>query len=117
MTSESYCEKILPFIRHENCLKPHLILVQDNTPCHKATGTMRAYDRLSMNHMFLPVFSSDLNPIESLWNKMKDHSAMRCQEEGRDPSSLGIKGQFLFRSCQAELKKHEKELLLTNCCT
>lgn len=97
MTSESYCERILPLIRHEMDLKPHLILMQDNAPCHKAARTMREFDRLRINYMIWPALSPDLNPIESLWNTMKDHIAMRCREEGRDPSGQGRRRPISFQ--------------------
>lgn len=34
MNPQSYCERILHFINHELQVKPHLISMQDNAPCH-----------------------------------------------------------------------------------
>lgn len=70
-------------------MKPYLVLMQYNAPFHKAVGTMREIDRLWINHMFWPAFSPDSDPIESLWNTIRVHVAIRCREEERDPSGHG----------------------------
>lgn len=36
--------------------------------------------------MFRPAFSPDLNLIESLWNKIRDHIRMIFREEAWDPN-------------------------------
>lgn len=81
MTSQSYCARVLPLINHEIQVKPNLILMQDNAPCHKAQNTAAEFDRLGISSMHWPAFSPDLNPIESLWNTMKDYIAMKCRED------------------------------------
>ena len=66
---------------HKILVKPNLILMQDNAPCHRAQNTATEFDRLGISSMHWPAFSPDLNPIESLWNTMKDYIAMKYQED------------------------------------
>lgn len=89
MTSERYSAKILPLIRHEISMKPIAILIKNNAPCQKTAKTMKGLDGLNINYMSFPAFSLLLNPIESLWNTMKDQIAMRYREEGRNPRCQG----------------------------
>ena len=46
------------------------MLVQDNLSVHKAGVIKQLYDS-TFRHMFLPTYSSVLNPIERVWNVIK----------------------------------------------
>ena len=93
LTSQSYCARALPLINHEIQVKPYLILMQDNAPCHKAQNTVTELDRLGISSIHWPASSPVLNPIESLWNAMKDYIAMKCREDISE-SRHGRRRQF-----------------------
>ena len=65
--------------------------MQDNAPCHKAVRTMVELDRLGIYLIPWPAFSPDLNPIESLWNSMKDYISVKCQEDRGNENGHGQK--------------------------
>jgi transposase len=44
----------------------------DNLSPHKSAETLRLIQRLGANVLFLPAYSPDLNPIEKMWNKLKE---------------------------------------------
>ena len=52
------------------CRNDPAVVVQDNLSVHKAGPVMRLYDP-GFRHMFLPTYSSVLNPIERVWNVIK----------------------------------------------
>ena len=59
----------------ENFLAPTLssadIVLLDNSSVHKANGVLDSLIERGVIVMFLPPYSSDFNPIEMLWSKMK----------------------------------------------
>ncbi|OAL38310.1 hypothetical protein AYO20_02369 [Fonsecaea nubica] len=72
ITSETYCERIVPLIQGWIRLNPGLLYMQDNAPAHAARLTIDELQERGINCIFWPAFSPDLNPIETVWNEMKD---------------------------------------------
>ena len=64
-------------------LKPGQIVVMDNLSVHKRSGVLEAIEAVGCAVWFLPPYSPDLNPIESMWSKVKASLrklAARCFE-------------------------------------
>jgi DDE superfamily endonuclease/Transposase len=76
ITSESYREHVVPLIdrsiQQARERGQHLILIQDNAPAHTARATREELDRRGIQYDKWPPFSPDLNPIEMVWNWMKE---------------------------------------------
>jgi hypothetical protein len=47
--------------------------MQDPAPGHRAGFTLNELQERGITPIFWPPFSPDLNPIEAIWNKMKDY--------------------------------------------
>lgn len=73
INSESYCERILPLIHGWIRLNPGLLFMQDSAPGHTAQSTIQELRERGISPIFWPPFSPDLNPIETIWNWMKDY--------------------------------------------
>lgn len=73
MTSKSYCEHILPLIKMAKESNPSLLLMQDGAACHASQSTMEVLHAEGIEPIVWPPFSPDLNPIESIWNSMKNY--------------------------------------------
>lgn len=76
----TYVEKILcPTLRRGD------ILIMDNLAPHKSAPTLQLLARSGVQVLFLPAYSPDLNPIEKMWSKVKNHLR---GAEARTPDEL-----------------------------
>ena len=73
INATSYQEHTVPIIHGWLRLNPTLVLMQDGAPGHKAGGTIQELNERNIYPIFWPAFSPDLNPIETVWNRMKDY--------------------------------------------
>ena len=62
----AYVEQILV-----PALRPGMVVVMDNLPCHKVVGVREAIDGVKCRLEYLPAYSPDLNPIEKAFSKLK----------------------------------------------
>ena len=53
-------------------MHPDLVLMQDGARGHTARATMAEFEERGIHPIAWPPYSPDLNPIESVWNYMKD---------------------------------------------
>ena len=54
-------------------LKRGEIVLMDNLPVHKVAGVAEAIERAGATLIYLPKYSSDFNPIELAFSKIKAH--------------------------------------------
>jgi transposase len=73
INKKTYCERIIPLVHGWIRINPGLLFMQDNAPGHAAGLTIEELRERDVNSMVWPPFSPDLNPIETLWNWMKDY--------------------------------------------
>ncbi|SRR6266487_6271148 len=69
----SYSGIIIPIV--QEILQQYLDLYfqQDNAKGHVASFTKSVFNSIGIQPIYWPPFSLDLNPIETLWNDMKDY--------------------------------------------
>jgi hypothetical protein len=72
INSASYCEHIVPVIHGWMRMNPGLSFMQDGAPGHRAQSTIDDLIERGIKEDW-PPFSPDLNPIETVWNWMKDY--------------------------------------------
>ena len=73
ITAERYSERIVPLIHGTVSMRPDLVVMQDNAPSHSAARTKRELSERNIVPLEWPPFSPDLNPIEHVWNMMKNY--------------------------------------------
>lgn len=52
-------------------LRPGDIVILDNLAAHKSQESCKTIEERQAEMRFLPAYSPDLNPIEKMWNKVK----------------------------------------------
>jgi len=78
---ESYSARVVPLIDGWFRLNPQLQVMQDGAPGHTGGNTKMELQERGIPTIFWPAFSPDLNPIEIVWNKMKDYIALNFPEK------------------------------------
>jgi len=72
INKDSYIEYTIPVIDEFIHRYPELFLMQDHAPGHAAKLTFTEFEKRRIQLIFWPPFSPDLNPIETVWNLIKD---------------------------------------------
>lgn len=63
----------MPLVHSWLRLNPNLQFMQDRAPGHSAAYTIEELNERGIYPIFWLAYSPDLNPIEAVWNKMKDY--------------------------------------------
>jgi transposase len=120
--SEKYCQRIVPLIdgfmqqeKHEKDID--LLLMQDSAPGHASVYTRRRMANLGFQPIYWPAKSPDLNPIESIWDDMKDWVDERLPSDDRDLpySTLRELVQGAWDSIPAERFYHQISTMPARC--
>ena len=112
--SEQYCKRIVPLIADEVSRRPGMLLMQDNAPPHSPRMTVTELRERGISTIEWPPCSPDLNPIESVWNKMKCFIQDKYPDlgEGRKRSSHEIR-EIVEEAWEIVSSKDSMNLLLT----
>ena len=95
--SETYYQKIVPLIDGMVSMRPWLSVMQDNAPPHAAARTMEEMGERAITPIPWPPNSPDLNPIEAVWDFMKDYIQLNYpslgsgKNQSRDKLRLVVK--------------------------
>jgi transposase len=54
-------------------MNPELILMQDGAPGRSAKDTLNDLNERGVCPIFWPAFPPDLNPVETVWGRVKDY--------------------------------------------
>lgn len=78
---QSYSDRIIPLIDGWIRMNPNIQLMQDGAPGHTGGNTRAELLDRGIRSIFWPAYSPDLNPIETVWNSMKDYVAENYPEK------------------------------------
>jgi transposase len=84
--------------------RPGDLVVLDNLSSHKTAEVRRAFARHRTNHLYLPPYSPDLNPIENAFSKLK--RLVRSAAERTVDGLWAAIGRLLDRFRPAECRNY-----------
>ena len=85
-------------------LKPGDIVVMDNLSAHKVAGVQTAIEAVGARVLYLPPYSPDLNPIETVFSKFK--WLVRSAEERTVEALWKVCGELIDEFPEAECRNH-----------
>jgi transposase len=74
-TAETYSKHIVPIVDGWIRMHPNHIFMHDNAPGHSGELTVEELESRGIRVLVWPPFFPDLNPIKTVWDKMKDYIA------------------------------------------
>lgn len=90
ISAEAYIEHTVPLIdahlQHHQTLGREITLMQDGASGHRAAATLADLESRGITVEKWPPFSPDLNPIETVWNWMKDYIEDKYGLEEKPPT-------------------------------
>jgi transposase len=94
INKERYCERIVPLVHGWITLNPCLQFMQDGAPGYGAGYTLNELQERGITPIYWPPYSPDLNPIEQVWNRMKDYIETYYPDmpAGRQPTYDQLRG-------------------------
>ncbi len=71
-------------------MNPADVVVVDNLSSHETLGVQEAIEAAGATVRYLPPYSPDFNPIESMWSKVKQHlRSAAARTHGRLANAVG----------------------------
>jgi transposase len=98
----SYSGIIIPIIQETLQQYPHLQFQWDNAKGHASAYTKSVFQSIDIRPIYWPAFSPDLNPIETLWDDMKDYIQEHYPEAHRSYKRLRATVQEAWESITIE---------------
>jgi transposase len=89
-------EFLQALVRWREGKKGRLVILWDNAPCHVAKVVKAEAKRLGVELVYLPGYSPDLNPIERLWDWLREE-VTRGHCHGSVPELLAACQAFIAR--------------------
>ena len=80
----------VPFIHNNERLRVHHSLHMDNAPPHISTNTRDYLNNNNINHVISPPQSPDINPIELVWNDLKNYLNENVKPNNHRELCIGI---------------------------
>ena len=85
-------------------LRPGDMVVMDNLSAHKVSGVRRAIEAAGATVLYLPPYSPDLNPIETVFSKFKH--LLRSAAERTVEALWNTCGRLLDQFSELECRNH-----------
>lgn len=85
-------------------LQPNDLVIMDNLASHKVAGVRQAIERVGAHVVYLPPYSPDLNPIETVFSKFKWH--VRSQSRRTVDALWTLCGQISRLFSEPECRNH-----------
>jgi len=108
---EEVCE-FLDKVRSENGSRT-VVMILDNCPSHKADVVKERADLLDIRLLYLPPYSPQFNPIETIWRSVKrriSRSFILCREH----MTAIVEESFVEESAKGSYAAAWKETFLSN---
>ena len=93
-------------VRLQSSLRSGDVVVMDNLASHKVAGIGQAVERVGAKVFYLPSYSPDLNPIQTVFSQFKWH--VRSQSQRTIDAHWKLCGQVAQQFHETEYRNHFK---------